>query len=347
MSFHVDIMPKTLHFKQPAGTSRGVYTERKVYYLRLTSRDFPFREGFGECSFLPDLSCDAIPDYESRLTELCQKARNGWMSDTAIWWKDWRDYPSMIMGMQTALWHFRSGSYQFFDTPFSRGEVGIPINGLIWMGSKEYMLEQIQEKLANGFHCIKLKIGGIDFESELALLHYIRERYPKEQVEIRVDANGAFTPKEALHKLERLAAFELHSIEQPISTGQLKEMAELCRNSPVPIALDEELIHHFTSTERTALVETLRPQFLVIKPSLHGGLSGTKEWIQAAQGIGAGWWITSALESNIGLNAIAQFTARLHPTIPQGLGTGGLYTNNLPSPLRLAGERLWFNPGKR
>jgi len=330
-----------LHFKRPSQTSRETLTEKETFFLKAWDTDAPERYGIGECALFRGLSAEDLPEFEATLQSVCQQGAEADPARLERW-------SSIRFGLETALASLNSPQEGIlFPSPFTEGREAIEINGLIWMGSKEYMREQIQEKLANGFHCIKLKIGGIDFESELALLHYIRERYPKEQIEIRVDANGAFTPQEALHKLERLAAFELHSIEQPIRAGQFKEMAELCRKSPVPIALDEELIHHFTPTERTALVETLRPQFLVIKPSLHGGLSGTKEWIEAARGIGAGWWITSALESNIGLNAIAQFTARLHPTIPQGLGTGSLYTNNLPSPLRLTGERLWFNPEKR
>lgn len=341
MSFHVDIMPKTLHFKQPAGTSRGVYTERKVYYLRLTSRDFPFREGFGECSFLPDLSCDSIPDYESRLTELCQKARNGWMSDTAIWWKDWRDYPSMIMGMQTALWHFRSGSYQFFDTPFSRGEVGIPINGLVWMGSFDEMRMRADEKLKQGFRCIKLKIGAIGWDEELELLRYLR-RYGPPDLELRVDANGAFHPDEALERMEELVQFKLHSIEQPIRAGQWKAMRELCDNAPFAIALDEELIGVNNPEEKCALLEEIQPAYIVLKPSLHGGFAGADEWIRLAKERGVEWWATSALESNIGLNAIAQWCATKQLYMPQGLGTGELFTNNWDAPLQLEGDQMWY-----
>lgn len=341
MSFHVDIMPKTLQFKQPAGTSRGVYTERKVYYLRLTSRDFPFREGFGECAFLPDLSCDAIPDYESRLAELCQKARNGWMSDTAIWWKDWRDYPSMIMGMQTALWHFRSGSFQFFDTPFSRGEVGIPINGLIWMGSFDEMRMRADEKLKQGFRCIKLKIGAIGWDEELELLRYLR-RYGPKDLELRVDANGAFHPDEALERMEELAQFNLHSIEQPIRAGQWKAMRELCDNAPFAIALDEELIGVNNPEEKCALLEEIQPAYIVLKPSLHGGFAGADEWIRLAKERGIEWWATSALESNIGLNAIAQWCATKRLYMPQGLGTGGLFTNNWDAPLQLEGDQMWY-----
>ena len=327
-----------LDFKRPSQTSRETLTRKETFFIKAWDTERPGRHGVGECALFRGLSAEDTPDFEETLQQVCQQGEAVDPARLARW-------SSIRFGIETALASLSAEKEGIiFPSPFTEGKESIAINGLIWMGPKTFMLEQIKEKLAAGFHCIKLKIGGIDFESELDLLRYIRTHFPKEVIEIRVDANGAFSPREAMHKLEQLAPFALHSIEQPIRAGQYKEMAELCRHSPVPIALDEELIHHFSPEERSELVERLRPQYLVIKPSLHGGIAGTREWIEAASQIDAGWWITSALESNVGLNAIAQFTATLNPRIPQGLGTGALYTNNIPSPLYLEGDQLRFNP---
>ena len=334
--YRIRIEPRTLHFKQPAGTSRGVYTTRRVWYLHLTSDSQPGREGIGECAPLPNLSCDDLPHYEQLLSSLCQEA-----AQSGIDYERLRPYPSILFGLETAFRHFERGTASLWDTPFSRGEQGIPINGLIWMGSYTQMLSQIEAKMQAGFRCIKLKIGAIHFEKELSLLKMIRRHFSAKEIELRVDANGAFSPAEALEKLQRLSELDLHSIEQPIRAGQWDSMARLSQLSPLPIALDEELIGVHSKSRKKELLETIHPQYIILKPSLHGGLWGSQEWIAAASQLGIGWWITSALESNIGLNAIAQWCATLHNPLPQGLGTGALFTDNIPMPLEVRGDELW------
>lgn len=334
--YRIHIEPRTLHFKQPAGTSRGVYTTRRVWYLHLTSDSQPGREGIGECAPLPNLSCDDLPHYEQLLSSLCQEA-----AQSGIDYERLRPYPSILFGLETAFRHFERGTASLWDTPFSRGEQGIPINGLIWMGSYTQMLAQIEAKMQAGFRCIKLKIGAIHFEEELSLLKIIRRHFSAKEIELRVDANGAFSPAEALEKLQRLSELDLHSIEQPIRAGQWDSMARLSQLSPLPIALDEELIGVHSTSRKKELLETIHPQYIILKPSLHGGLRGSQEWIAAASQLDIGWWITSALESNIGLNAIAQWCATLHNPLPQGLGTGALFTDNIPMPLEVRGDELW------
>ena len=234
--------------------------------------------------------------------------------------------------------------FVLFPSHFTDGKAGIPINGLIWMGEKSFMKEQIEDKIQQGFSCIKLKIGAIDFDAEMELLRYIRKEFSAKEIELRVDANGAFQPENALEKLKRLSDLSLHSIEQPIRQGQYKEMAKLCKETPLPIALDEELIGVFNTSDKENLIEEIKPQYIILKPSLIGGFQGTKEWVNLAEKNQIGWWITSALESNIGLNAIAQFTYLQNNPMPQGLGTGSLFTNNIESPLQVKGENLNYNP---
>lgn len=341
----VRAVPRTFHFKQPAGTSRGVYTERHSWYVVITSPRNRQLMGIGECAPLPALSCDDLPDYGLRLHSFCNDLEQTGRID----YEALRPYPSILFGMETALLSARAslqGDYlRLFDTPFSRGETGIRINGLVWMGSFAEMAERMEEKLRAGFRCVKIKIGAIDFEQETELLRRLRDRFDRTQVELRVDANGAFSPAEAQEKLARLAEFDLHSIEQPIRAGQWEEMAGLCRTSPLPIALDEELIGINDPAEKCAMLDTVRPQYIILKPSLHGGLRGAEEWMAAARERGIGYWITSALESNVGLNAIAQWTATLGTAtqdITHGLGTGQLFTDNFDGTnLQIEGERLW------
>lgn len=341
---NIQIFPRLLHFKQPAGTSRGVYTTRKSWYLILTSKEEPGRFGIGECAPLPNLSCDDLPDYENILKTVCESFQSKQIIDKEVL----RPYPSILFGIEMAVRHYETDSYALWNTPFSRGETGIPINGLIWMGSHGKMLEQIQKKMEAGFRCIKLKIGAINFEEEIDLLKYIRKHFSSKEIELRVDANGAFSPKDALEKLKRLAELDLHSIEQPIRAKQWEEMAQLTTLSPLPIALDEELIGCNTSKEKEELLTTISPQYIILKPSLHGGFSGCKEWIETAGKFKIGWWITSALESNIGLNAIAQWCATYDNRLPQGLGTGLLFTDNIEMPLDIKKDCLWYNPdGKK
>ena len=341
MKVKIDIEERVLHFKQPAGTSRGVYTERRIWLVTISDGE---RIGVGECAPLPNLSCDDIPNYTEVLRRFCDEVeRTGELDTEAL-----RDYPSMLFGLETALMDVRckmeDGRSLLFDNAFSRGEVGIPINGLVWMGSFEEMRERIEQKLAQGFHCVKLKIGAIDFDAELELVRRIRERFSLHEVELRVDANGAFPFEEALYKMELLSQFALHSIEQPIKAKQWANMAELCRESPLPIALDEELIGVNDPDQKRQMLNIIRPRYIILKPSLHGGMMGVREWIDIANDMGICSWITSALESNIGLNAIAQLTADIygpHIRMPQGLGTGQLFTDNIPMPLEIRGEKLW------
>ena len=344
----IDIEERVLHFKQPAGTSRGVYTERRSWFVTATIPDgSPSGPavGIGECAPLPDLSCDARPDYGEVLRRFCDEVeRTGQIDYEAM-----RDYPSMLFGLETALLDVRcqkeAGRSMLFDTAFSRGEMGIPINGLVWMGNYDEMLQRLEQKLEQGFRCVKLKIGAIDFEQELELVRRIRQRFSFHEVELRLDANGAFPYEEALYKLELLSQYAVHSIEQPIRKGQWAYMAELCRESPLPIALDEELIGVNDREMKSHMLNVIKPAYIVLKPSLHGGMTGCREWIEAAKDHEVGSWITSALESNIGLNAIAQFCSAVYGdsiTMPQGLGTGQLFTDNIPMPLEIRGDHLWI-----
>ena len=340
----ITITSKLLHFLQPAGTSRGVYNTRLSFYLKLTSDEQPDVVGVGECATLPDLSCDAMPpnDYERKLRTFCDEyERTGVIDYEAM-----RTYPSMLFGLETAVAQFNAkGSLNFFNTPFGRGEEGIPINGLVWMGTFEEMFERLEAKLKAGFRCIKIKIGAIDFDRELQLIRHIRSTFSRNDVELRVDANGGFTPEEALSRMEALVQYDIHSIEQPIKQHQWTEMARLCAATPLPIGLDEELIGVNERQKKIELLDTIRPQYIVLKPSLHGGMAGTEEWIQLARERNIGSWITSALESNVGLNAIAQLTASIYGTNirhAQGLGTGQLFADNIEMPLKVIGDKLWI-----
>ena len=332
------IEERLLHFKQPAGTSRGVYTTRKIWLIHLSDGQ---HEGVGECAPLPDLSCDAMSNeaYVSILNKVC----SDFSQKEQIDYETLRDYPSMLFGLETALQNLNRGD-RLFDTAFSRGEVGIPINGLVWMGSYEEMLQRMEQKLEQGFRCVKLKIGAIDFDQELDLVKRIRERFGFHEVELRLDANGAFLYEEALYKLELLSQYAIHSIEQPIKAGQWAYMAELCRESPLPIALDEELIGINDPEMKRHMLNVIKPRYIILKPSLHGGMLGCREWISVAREQSIGSWITSALESNIGLNAIAQFAAEVYGDnirMPQGLGTGQLFTDNVDMGLEIRGDKLW------
>ena len=347
--YQVKLSSRTLHFIQPAGTSRGVYTTRQSYYVTLSDDNVPGIVGIGECATLPDLSCDAMPpkEYERILKGFCDDlCQSGKIDKEAM-----RPYPSMLFGLETAKRQLdNGGGIDLFNTPFGKGEEGITINGLIWMGTFDEMFQRLEAKLKAGFHCVKLKIGAIDFEKELRLIQHIRQHFSRKEVELRVDANGGFTPDNAMQRLEALAKYDIHSIEQPIRQHQWMEMARLCKNSPLPIALDEELIGVNDLTEKKQLLDTIQPQYIILKPSLHGGISGTREWIKLAKERGIGSWITSALESNIGLNAIAQLTADIygpHITMAQGLGTGQLFSDNIPMPLEIRGEQLWVNNTNR
>lgn len=295
----------------------------------------------GECAPLPDLSCDARPEYATTLAQLCRMIElTGNVNYDML-----RPYPSILFGIETALLDLEHGGNGFlFDTPFTRGEEGIRINGLVWMGNFDEMLARLEEKMKAGFHCVKLKIGAIDFNREIELVRHIRSAFSKDQIELRVDANGGFTYEDAPKRLEQLAYYDIHSIEQPIRQHQWARMAELCASSPIPIALDEELIGVNMTQMKQDLLDRIRPQYIILKPSLHGGMRGTREWIDLANARGIGSWITSALESNVGLNAVAQLAADIYgPNIrmPQGLGTGQLFTDNIPMNLEIKGDKIW------
>lgn len=326
-----------LNFKRPSGTSRGVMTEKETWFIILEQNG---KKGIGECGILRGLSIDDRPDYEEKLKWTCTNIHLG----KDLLWDALLEFPSIQFGVEMAFLSLASETpFLLFPSSFTNGTKSIEINGLVWMGEEAFMKQQIEEKLADGFRCIKLKIGAIDFDKELQLLRFIRQHFTPEQVEIRVDANGAFTSHEALFKLSQLSGFKLHSIEQPIRKNNADSMAELCKMTPFPIALDEELIGVFTASEKEELLLKIKPQYIILKPSFVGGFRGTQEWISLAEKHSIGWWITSALESNIGLNAIAQWTFTLGNSMPQGLGTGALYTNNFDCPLLVFEGQLWYS----
>jgi o-succinylbenzoate synthase len=325
-----------LDFKRPSGTSRGVMTEKETWFIVLEQDG---KKGIGECGILRGLSIDDRSDYEEKLQWTCDTINLG--KDQL--WEALLEFPSIQFGVEMAFQSLVSENpFLLFPSDFTNGTKSILINGLVWMGEESFMKQQIEEKLSQGFRCVKLKIGAIDFDKELQLLRFIREHFTPEQVEIRVDANGAFDSDLALDKLIQLSEFKLHSIEQPIQKNHTDRMAELCKTTPFPIALDEELIGVFTVAEKEELLEKIKPQYIILKPSFVGGFRGTQEWISLAEKHKIGWWITSALESNIGLNAIAQWTFLQHNLMPQGLGTGALYANNFDCPLEVSQGQLWY-----
>ncbi|KIQ14567.1 mandelate racemase [Flavobacterium sp. MEB061] len=329
-----------LEFKRPSGTSRGIMTEKETWFIVLEKDG---KKGIGECGILRGLSADDRDDYEEKLNWACQNVHLG---ETALW-EALLEFPSIQFGIEMAFLSFKSENpYLLFPSDFTNTTKSITINGLVWMGEASFMKQQIEEKLADGFNCIKLKIGAIDFQKELELLQFIRSHFSAEQIEIRVDANGAFALNEALNKLNQLNQFQLHSIEQPIKKGNIKAMKDLCETTPFPIALDEELIGIFSFEEKEKLLKEIKPQYIILKPSFVGGFRGTQEWITLADKYNIGWWITSALESNIGLNAIAQWTFLQNSNMPQGLGTGALYNNNIDCPLEVSNGQLWYNKAK-
>jgi o-succinylbenzoate synthase len=338
MSIRAQFLPYRLTFKKPAGTSRGVLLEKQTYFLKIEGEN---AVGWGECGVFKGLSADDRPDFESKLQWVCDHIALG--LDALL--HETRDFPAIQMGLETAFLSWRAAHpFVLFPSDFTKGLSPIPINGLIWMGTEKEMKKQIEDKIAQGFRCIKLKIGALDFDAECRLLSFIRKHFPADKMEIRVDANGAFPPDEALEKLNILSAFDLHSIEQPIKAGQIEQMKRLCRLSPLPIALDEELIGVFEVADKKRILEEIQPPYIILKPTLVGGFQGSQEWIDAAEKSGIGWWITSALESNIGLNAIAQWTYTLNSKMPQGLGTGSLFTNNIPAPLAVKNGFLNYEP---
>ena len=330
-----------LNFKNPSGTSRGVLRTKETWFI-IIEKDGKI--GIGETGLFRGLSADDVLNYEAKLKWVCNNIELG--LEKLL--NQLLEFPSIQFGLEQAFLSLESqDSFSLFPSNFTQGKEAISINGLIWMGDKAFMKKQIKDKLNQGFNCIKMKIGAINFEEELALLKSIRDEFSPSEIELRVDANGAFLPENALEKLKRLSDFHLHSIEQPIKQGQLEAMKELCLQTPLPIALDEELIGAFSSVAKREIIETVKPQYIILKPSLIGGFAGSKEWINLAEENNCGWWITSALESNVGLNAIAQFTYTLNSNMPQGLGTGGLFTNNFDSPLEVKKGHLHYNPSQQ
>lgn len=326
-----------LEFKKPSGTSRGVLLTKETWFIVLENDG---KIGIGECGILRGLSVDDRDDYEEKLKWTCDNIHLG----VAELWNQLIEFPSIQFGIETAFKSLEAENlFELFPSEFQKGDKNIPINGLVWMGTSEEMKLQIEEKIEAGFSCIKLKIGAIDFDKEVELLAYIRSHFTPEMMEIRVDANGGFTANEALSKLEIISGYQIHSIEQPIQIRQYDTMTELAKLSKIPIALDEELIGIFSIVEKEELLTRIRPQFIILKPSLVGGFKGSMQWIEIAEKLNIGWWITSALESNIGLNAIAQWTYCLESKMPQGLGTGSLYTNNFDSPLVVKNGALWYD----
>lgn len=315
--------------------------QKATYFIRLSETGLDDTHfGLGEAGLFRGLSCDDRPDYEMKLAEVCTHI-DRYAADPSLL----RDYPSIRFAIETAINDFNNGCrLTIYPSAWTRGDKSITINGLVWMGDRELMRQRIAEKLADGFKCVKIKIGGINFNEEIDLLRFVRSQAP--DIELRLDANGAFSPDEAIGYLNRLADFGIHSIEQPIRAGQWDEMHRICRESPIPIALDEELIGINSIDDKRRMLDRVRPQFIILKPTLIGGFEASAEWIDLASELDCGWWVTSALESNIGLNAIAQWVATLDSNMPQGLGTGQLYDNNIPSPLTLSGEKLLYAPDK-
>lgn len=323
-----------LNFKQPCGTSRGVLNTKETYFLKISHQQ---KTGIGECGIFMGLSYDDVPEYEEKLQWLCLNITQ----DIDFLKNELNEFPSILFGLEQSLLNLNQKEGVYFENDFSNGNAGIPINGLIWMGSIDFMQTQIKEKLKQGFRCLKLKIG-VDWENEQKILKTLRKQFPKTELELRVDANGAFNDKNIWQVLEDLHLLEIHSIEQPIKVKNWDKMSEICKKTPIPIALDEELIGINHTLKRIELLDVIQPQYIILKPSLLGGFSICDEWISFAEKRNIGWWITSALESNIGLNAIAQYTYSKKTNIPQGLGTGGLFTNNIPSDLKLIKDHIWL-----
>ena len=326
-----------LNFKRPSGTSRGVMTTKETWFIVIEKEG---KTGVGECGILRGLSIDDRPDYEAKLKWTCSniQLKQEKLLSALV------EFPSIQFGLESAFKSLESvDQFQLFPSDFTTGKDSIPINGLVWMGSNDFMRSQIKEKIEAGFDCIKLKIGAIDFQTELDILKSIRKEFSVSDIELRVDANGAFSPDDALEKLKRLSEYQLHSIEQPIKPKQFEVMAKLCEATPLPIALDEELIGVFSFEAKQNVLQTIKPQYIILKPSLVGGFSGSQQWIDIAENLNINWWITSALESNIGLNAISQWTYTLKDNRPQGLGTGSLFTNNFPSPLKVKNGTLHYD----
>lgn len=353
MKLRFEVIPHLLKFRFEAGTSRGAFTEKETWFIKAYAENQSQVFGLGEASPLKGLSEDYSADYQEVLSNTLKQIGALEFPEGQTEILDFlAEYipshlPSVRFGLETALLDLiNGGTHKIFETDFYQGSCRMPINGLIWMGDEAFMQQQIEEKLKAGFNTIKMKVGAINFDQELELLEGIRKEYSANDITLRVDANGAFAPEDAASKLEQLASLEIHSIEQPIKAGQHEAMAEFCATGILPIALDEELIGIHDYKAKESLLKSIKPQYIILKPSLVGGMKSCQEWIEIAEGLDIGWWMTSMLESNVGLNAIAQFTAQYKPTLPQGLGTGQLYHNNIDSPLEIRKGELLYNAPK-
>lgn len=346
--FHIKKL--TFKFKFQAGTSRGILTEKDSWFVRIFNKKSPDIFGLGECGPLPGLSPDFTSDYEKELSKICQRVltqlneqKDGIQPDEILD-SIQVSFPSVKFGIETALLDLvNGGRRKIVDNPFFDENKPVSINGLVWMGKKDFMLKQVEEKIAQGYTCIKIKVGAIAFDEELSIIKHIRKKFSKDQIIIRLDANEAFSEDNVMKVLNEYSRFDIHSIEQPVKQGQSELMAKVCKESPIPIALDEELIGVENKYE---LLAVIRPQYIILKPTLIGGIRESKLWIEEAEKLNIGWWMTSLLEANIGLNAIAQLTSALKVNLPQGLGTGQLYKNNIPSPLFIDQGKLFYHPDK-
>ncbi len=353
MALRTALTKQVFHFNFQARTSRGAMRERTSWFVKVWDEKDPEVFGLGECAPLPGLSVDYVPDYEERLTEILQHLEQKSIDNGQFTIDNYRicidevvspQYPSIIFGLETALLDLlNGGKHIIFKNDFQTGK-RLPINGLIWMADMDLMLQQIAIKLSAGYRCIKMQVGGLNFEKECDILAYIRKKYFRDGIIIRLDANGAFKPEDCLYKLKELSKFNIHSIEQPIKPGQVEMLRSISEQSPIPIALDEELIGVYEAAQREKLLSSSKVPYLILKPSLHGGLQSCREWIRLAESKKMNWWITSALESNVGLNAICQLTAEYPISIPQGLGTGQLYDDNIESPLFVKSGEIGYNP---
>jgi o-succinylbenzoate synthase len=337
---------KVFQFAFKARTSRGLMRDKISWFIKLWDDATPDVVGIGECGPLPGLSPDAIPNFEEELSAVINNLNQLQHASAPTLQHLYEitspHFPSIIFGLETALLDLQHGGKRLiYENEFTSGKQ-MPINGLVWMGDLDFMMNQINQKIAQGFNCIKLKVGGLDFDRECDILQYIRKRYFKNDIIIRLDANGAFKIDDVLYKLSELSKYNIESIEQPIKPGMI-QMEELCRKSPIPIAFDEELIGKASSNEKKELLTRLKPKYIILKPTLHGGFKGCAEWINIATSLNIGWWITSALESNIGLNAICQFASQFDIKLHQGLGTGMIYTNNIESPLRVEKGMIFYD----
>lgn len=332
--------PYMLHFRQPAGTSRGILTQKPTCFIKLYDENEPSRFGIGEAALFPGLSQETGNRFGAKMIELLANVALGRPTDLS-------EVSSIAYGFEQAIKDFASGGKGiYFQSPFTQGNSSITINGLVWMGDFEKMISRIEDKVAQGFKCIKLKVGAIDWQQELDMVRFVRESFPSKQLELRLDANGGFTSDNALERIDLLSRYDIHSIEQPIKPDNPEEMREICRCSQIPVALDESLIGVYSTDQKERLLDETSPAYIILKPALCGGFSGAEEWIEIAGQRNIGWWATSALESNVGLNALAQWIARINPKMPQGLGTGALFTDNFETPIYLEGEQLHYNPDK-